>query len=170
MRMGWGAAFHLARGCRQVAALAALTAAAVACSPDPGAGPSGGTLAALEARQAEFLEAMAARDAGRVAALFAEDAVLHVANMPPVEGRDAITGFYGNLFGFLVASTAVPERLERSEGGGMAWGAGRTSNAFQGPGGPVAYAGKYAMVWRHDEGEWRIVLYAVSSDQSESAR
>ncbi len=151
-------------------AVLVLMGAALACSPDAGRVSPGGTLDGLEARQAEFLDAMEARDASRVAGLFEDAAVLHVANMPPVEGREAIAGFYGNLFGFLLASAAVPERLELSEGGGMAWGIGRTTNEFMGPDGPVAYAGKYATVWRHGEGEWRIVLYSVSSDHSEPVR
>jgi ketosteroid isomerase-like protein len=121
-------------------------------------------------RQSEFFEAMEAKDADGIAALFSEDAVVHVANMPPVEGREAIRQFYGNLFGFLVASNAVPEETHLSAGGDMAYGFGRTSNEFRGPEGPVGYAGKYALVWYKFGGEWMIVLYGVSSNEPAEAR
>ncbi len=133
--------------------------------------PEGGE--GLEARQAEFLAAMAARDADRVAAVFAPDAVLQVAGMPELRGREALRGFYGNLFRFLEGSEAEPGPLERSASGDLAWGVGTTVNTFAGPGGPVRYAGKYAAVWRRaggaeggaEGGAWELALYAVSSDE-----
>lgn len=121
--------------------------------------------AALEERQAEFFAALAARDADRVAALFSDDAVLHVANMPPVEGRAAIRQFYGRMFGFLSASSATAETTQVSESGDMAVSIGRSANEFRGPEGPVEYAGKYVLVWRRLAGDWRIVLYGISSNQ-----
>jgi ketosteroid isomerase-like protein len=105
-----------------------------------------------------------------MAGLFADDAVLHVANMPPVQGRDAIRRFYGNLFGFLSASAATPETLHISAGGDMAYGVGSATNEFRGPQGPAVYAGKYFLVWRKVADEWMVVLYGVSSNQSDPER
>lgn len=119
----------------------------------------------LDQRENEFLAALAARDADGTAELFAENGVLHVANMPPVEGRDAIRGFYGNVFGFLTASEAHPRSSRLSDAADMAYSIGTTSNEFAGPDGPVAYAGKYLLVWERLEGEWMIVVYSISSDQ-----
>jgi ketosteroid isomerase-like protein len=121
----------------------------------------------LDRQQEEFIAALANRDAERMTALFAEDAVLHVANMPPIEGRDAIGRFYGNLFRFLSASAATPERLELSGSGDMAYEIGKASNEFRGPQGTMGYTGKYLLVWRRIDGDWRIVLYSVSSNESE---
>jgi ketosteroid isomerase-like protein len=127
--------------------------------------------ALLEARQEEFHAALAARDADRTAALFAETAVLHVANMPEVRGRAAILAFYGNLFGFLSASTAVPGALHLAASGDLAYGTGTAANVFRRPdGGTQEYTGKYVLVWRRLEGEWRIVLYGVSSDRPDAGR
>lgn len=49
----------------------------------------------LDQRQSESFAALEARDADTTAALFADEAVVHVANMPPIEGRSAIREFYG---------------------------------------------------------------------------
>jgi ketosteroid isomerase-like protein len=124
----------------------------------------------LTQRQNEFFGAMAARDADRMARLFADDALLHVANMPPVEGRDAVRRFYANMFGFLSASTATPEALHISAGGDMAYGVGSASNEFRGPQGPAVYAGKYLLVWRKVADEWLVALYGVSSNQPDPGR
>jgi ketosteroid isomerase-like protein len=124
----------------------------------------------LNQRQGEFFAAMASRDAGRMAAVFSEAAVLHVANMPPVEGRGAIERFYGNMFGFLTASTASPEILELAQSGDMAYATGSVRNEFRGPQGTSEHEGKYSLVWRNLDGEWFIVLYAVSSNQAAAPR
>jgi ketosteroid isomerase-like protein len=124
----------------------------------------------LEQRQADFFAAVEARDADRVAELFSERGVVHVANMPPIEGRSAIREFYGNMFGFLTASEATPEATYLSEGGRMAYGVGSTENEFRGPDGPVAYLGKYLLVWEKVDDEWRVAAYSISGNESEAGR
>jgi ketosteroid isomerase-like protein len=121
-------------------------------------------------RQGDFLETMASRDVEGIASMFAEGAVHHVANMPPVEGRDAIVQFYDNLFGSLTASHAEVEETHMSAGADMAYSFGRTTNQFRGSEGTESYAGKFALVWCKIEGEWVIVLYSVSSNQEHPAR
>jgi uncharacterized protein (TIGR02246 family) len=154
----------------------ALLAAALLCPPvlaacAPGEeAPGARDREALEARQADFLSAMADRDAQGVAGLFAPDAVVHVAGMPPLRGREGIRHFYGNVFDFLAASLVVPAELHLSDGGDMAWGHGETRNEFRGPEGPLAYTGKYLMVWRKVDGEWLIAAYGISSDQEQGGR
>jgi uncharacterized protein (TIGR02246 family) len=125
---------------------------------------------ALEIRQQAFVTALVARDAEALGALFAEDAVLHVAGMSPVEGRPAIRDFYRKMFGFLAGSAVVLDQAHVSSGGDMAYAIGQASNEFRGPQGPVAYAGKFSLVWRHRAGEWVIALYSVSSDQPDPGR
>jgi ketosteroid isomerase-like protein len=120
---------------------------------------------ALELRQEAFFDALRTRDPSAIQGFFTEDAVLHVANMPPVEGREAIGRFYENLFRFMLGTRAAPERLDLAPGGGMAVGAGSTRNEFQGPEGPVSYSGKYLLAWKRVDGEWFIAAYAISSDQ-----
>jgi uncharacterized protein (TIGR02246 family) len=129
-----------------------------------------GERAALEARQADFLAALAARDAERTAAHFADDGTLHVAGMPPVHGRAAIHRFYGNVFRFMRASAATPELLRMSLGADMAYGTGRVTNVFDGAEGPVEHAGKFLLVWERRGGEWAIAVYGISSDRPDANR
>jgi ketosteroid isomerase-like protein len=150
-----------------VAALTALLATACAAYRPV---PNDDHRELLDQRQEEFTAAVAARDADRTAELFAEDAVLHIANRAPIEGNRAIRQFYGNVFGFMSASRATPETTRLAEGGDMAYGIGRTSNEFRGPDGPVEYTGKYLLVWRKIAGDWRIVAYSLSSNQPEGER
>lgn len=69
-----------------------------------------GERTALQQREREFLAALSARNFEQTTAYFAEDAVLHVANLSPLQGRGAIAQFYGNVFRFVRASEA---RLRR---------------------------------------------------------
>jgi uncharacterized protein (TIGR02246 family) len=133
-------------------------------SREPGPGAQAVVSGALESRQAEFLAALADRDLERATALFAEDAVLHVAGMPPVRGRAAIERFYGNVFRFMTSSTPELEAVRASTGGDMAWSAGRVSNVFAGPDGSTTHGGKFVLVWERRDATWLIVLYGVSSD------
>lgn len=150
----------LARSARLVVILCVLGGAA--CDTD--AATLDDERTALEAQERIFVEAMAAGNADEVASLFAEDAAVHVANRPPIEGRSAIRDFYGNLFGFLSSSSMTPLRTRHSDGGDMAYSTGSTSNEFSGPDGPVGYTGKYMLIWELRDGSWFIVAYAVSGD------
>jgi uncharacterized protein (TIGR02246 family) len=123
--------------------------------------------ATAEHAQAAFFAALAERDAGSTAALFAEDAELHVAGMPPVTGRDAIGVFYARLFGFLDASAATPGPVHVATAGDVAWGTGAVRNTFTGAQGTQAFDGKYTLVWRRIDGDWRIAVYSISSNQRE---
>jgi len=140
-----------------------------ACAHRPPA-DGAGEQDALQRREREFLAAMGARDLERATAFFADDAVLHVANMPALHGRPAIAQFYGNLFRFLRASDAEPERLHVSRSADLAYSTGRVSNVFEGPQGRSEYAGKYLLVWERRAGEWAVVLYGVSNDRAEAPR
>jgi ketosteroid isomerase-like protein len=121
--------------------------------------------ARLEQRQDEFFAAIAAREEDRTAAMFADHAVLHVANMPAIEGRDAIRHFYGNLYRFLSASRATPDATQISASADMAYTVGRTVNEFRGPEGVVGFAGKFVLVWQLFGDDWMITLYGISSDE-----
>jgi uncharacterized protein (TIGR02246 family) len=137
------------------------------CALRPGMKPER-ERAALQQQERAFLAALGARDLQRALTYFAEDAVLHVANSPPVHGRSAIGQFYGNVFRFMLASEATPERVRISGGTDLAYSVGRVNNVFQGGQGRMEYEGKYLLVWERRADEWLIVLYAVSSNRAEA--
>jgi ketosteroid isomerase-like protein len=124
----------------------------------------------LQRREAEFLSALGARDLEQTTAHFAEDAVLHVADMPPVYGRDAIAKFYQNLFRFLSSSSGTPELMRTSSSGDLAYSTGTVENVFGAEPQATHYSGKYLLVWEKRAGEWAIVLYGVSNNRSATSR
>jgi uncharacterized protein (TIGR02246 family) len=146
-----------------------MVAAVVACDGVRGPDEAGGAAAseAVERRQAGFISAMAERDAGALASYFAEDAVMHLAGRPPIEGRAAIGQLYTRMFGYLRESRFTPSALHVAGAGDMAVVHGETANVFGGPDGTVEYVGKYSMVWRRYGDEWLIALYSVSSNESD---
>jgi ketosteroid isomerase-like protein len=131
---------------------------------------SGDGQALLDQRQQAFRAALEARDAERMAALFSENAVLHVANMPPIEGRRAIHRFYQRVFGFLAASNAVIEHTRVADSGDLAYSIGSVRNTFEGADGPVSYAGKYLLIWSRSGHDWTIDVYSISSNQPDPSR
>jgi uncharacterized protein (TIGR02246 family) len=118
----------------------------------------------LEDRQAEFTSALEALDAPRFSALFAEDGVVHVAGFEAVEGREAVAAFYRRVFGFMDGSQVLPGPVRVSQSGDMAYATGATANQFRGPDGPVTYEGKYLVVWRQVDGDWRIGAYSLTGN------
>jgi ketosteroid isomerase-like protein len=140
-----------------------------ACAHRPGTG-SAPDDEGLRQRQSDFLAALSARDLERTAALFAEDAVIHVADMPPLQGRDAIRRFYGNVFRFLSESASTPGPLRVSASADMAYGTGRVTNVFDAEQGRVEYTGKYLLVWERRGSEWWVAFYGLSSDRPGTSR
>lgn len=116
-------------------------------------------------RSEAFFASLAAKDADRASEFFTDDAILQTADRPAVRGRAAVRQFYAKVLGFLASSTGSSESVRVATGGDMAYEVGRTRNEFQGSQGPVAYDGKYLIVWVKDGGAWRIAAYALSSDQ-----
>jgi ketosteroid isomerase-like protein len=131
-----------------------------------GSGPG----VALQQRQADFIAALLARDAGHVSGFFAEDAVVHVANMPPMQGREAILRLYENVFRFLRASDYAVGETRVSTNADMAWTAGSVTTVFEGREGPVEFPGKFLLVWHHRGGAWEVVAYSVGNNRADAAR
>lgn len=127
--------------------------------------PDFGAIESLQARELAFLSAMSEQDAERAATFFAEDAMLHIANMPPVQGRESIARLYANVFRFQSASTSVPEQLQVSESSDLAYSRGSSNNVFDRPDGAIEYAGKYLLVWQRRSDTWEIVMYSLSNNQ-----
>ncbi len=117
--------------------------------------------AALEERHNRFFAALEARDADAVAELFADDGILHVSDMDPVRGREAIRAFYERVFGFMSDTRATLESFHVGRGD-VAYSVGETTNEFRGA---VTYEGKFLMAWRRVGGEWMIGAYSISSNE-----
>jgi ketosteroid isomerase-like protein len=152
---------------RRLLLLATAAALTAACTPRPFAsGPA--ALADLQEREASVLAALTSKNPEQAAAHFADDAVLHVANMAPVRGRDAIREFYANVFRFLDTSASASEVVRTSSSGDMGYSLGRVTNVFASQHGRMEYAGKYILVWERHGEEWLITTYSISNNQPEA--
>jgi ketosteroid isomerase-like protein len=152
---------------RRLLLLATAAALAAACTPRPFPGAPAAR-ADLQEREATFLAALAAKNPEQAAAHFADDAVLHVANMPPVQGRNAIREFYANIFRFLDSSVSASEVVRTSSSGDMGYSLGRVTNVFASEHGRMEYAGKYILVWERRGEQWLIATYSISNNQPEA--
>jgi ketosteroid isomerase-like protein len=136
-----------------------------ACAHTPAADRGG-----LQQRQESFLGALAAKELDSAVGHFAPDAVIHIANLPPVQGREAIGRLYGNIFRFLRASEYTPEVMRISRSGDLAYSSGGVTTVFDGERGPVEYPGKYLLVWEKRAGAWIVVAYSISNNRAETGQ
>ncbi|HUP63039.1 MAG TPA: DUF4440 domain-containing protein [Thermoanaerobaculia bacterium] len=135
-----------------VLALVSLFAACTSTATMPA-----GTDAAIRGMAEAFETAARARSVERVAAFYAEDAVLMPPNAANVTGRAAI----GQFWGAMLAAPAIELDLitENVQGcGDLAVERGRYEFTA-----PVQDSGKYVVVWRNAGGQWQIVTDMFSS-------
>ena len=89
-------------------------------------------------------------DAAAIAAMMTEDGMLLPPNSPPIEGREAIEGYWaaaiaGGLSGSL-------EEIESSVSGDLGYKVG--TYELSGADGEVVDHGKWIEVWKKIDGEW----------------
>jgi uncharacterized protein (TIGR02246 family) len=119
---------------------------------------------AIAKRSNEMTTAFNARDAAKVGALYAEDAVLMPPNMPLIKGRAGIEAWFKGGFdqGFSNLRLA-PFRSEVS--GDLAYVAGTYTISAKPPAGAaVEDRGKYIEIWKRSGGQWRMVSDIFNSD------
>jgi ketosteroid isomerase-like protein len=124
----------------------------------------------LQQRQIEFLSALSSKDIEKTLEHFAFDAVVHIANMPPIDGSDAIRQLYENVFRYLSSSEYTPDPLRISESADLAYSTGSVTNVFEGADRRIEYPGKYLIIWGKRENIWKVVVYSVSNNLSETSR
>jgi len=111
----------------------------------------------IQTAQDRLAEAVAARDAGRAAALYTEDARLIPQGAPSCSDRGAIAAFFsGASANGIAGARFVTEEVEGDER--QATEIGRYELYAVAPNGEriLAAEGRYLVVWRKDGGEWRM--------------
>lgn len=139
-----------------VAALALATAA----NAKP-AGLVAQALPTIDKVDADWLPAMKAGDAERLAEPYARDAVFVTPDGKAILGHDAIAELYraGAASGRKVIDGGIHRLGAREGGGGMVYEWGRGGSTRVGPDGVrMTHEGQYLTVWKRDEaGAWRII-------------
>ncbi|MFN2385017.1 MAG: SgcJ/EcaC family oxidoreductase [Thermoanaerobaculia bacterium] len=112
-----------------------------------------------------FTAAANAKDAARIGALYAQDAVLMAPNQQMVRGRAAIQAYWQKMLDAGSKDVSVTT-THVAASGNVAYEAGTYQFTMAAPGAqPVTDRGKYVVGLRRDpDGKWRIVHDAFNSD------
>jgi uncharacterized protein (TIGR02246 family) len=111
----------------------------------------------IQAAQDRLAAAVAARDAGRAAALYTEDARLIPQGAPACAGRAAIAAFFAGAFANGIADARfITEDVDGDDA--RASEVGRYELYAAGPDGNrvLAAEGRYLIAWRKVDGDWRL--------------
>jgi uncharacterized protein (TIGR02246 family) len=134
-----------------VFAVLALTLHAAAQSPAP----------QLLELSKQYQAAVKARDAGKIAAFYAEDAVLMPPDSPPVKGRKAIQQDHQKMFTESPGAELTITPLASEASGDL----GYIQGEFLYRDGTEQVRGKYVEVWKRLNGQWRILYDIFNSNQ-----
>lgn len=115
--------------------------------------------AAVRALRAESNAGLAARDAGRVTAMFGDDIHSISGGGHLAEGREAASAAYAGQLapgGAFVSGLRTPGRIAVDRAGERASEPGRWRWVVRTPAGEAAYSGDYLAGWVRRDGAWRL--------------
>lgn len=123
--------------------------------------------AAVRARSAEIVAAEDEKNVDAAVAFYLEDAIVQAPDAPPVNGRAAIRDFYTQMVTIPYTDlSSDPVDIQVAASGDMAFEHGINRLTLPSPdGGSVTEVGKYLLVWKKVDGEWRIAALSFSMDE-----
>jgi uncharacterized protein (TIGR02246 family) len=129
------------------------------------------TDAALDTLAADFAAAFTAKDASRIAAFYADDALVMPPGQMAVKGRDNIEAYFRRGFAQDFVSMDVTP-LESATSGSFGFEAGRSRLLLRG-GAPqpaagtagAAETGKYLLVYKKVGSQWKIAYDIFNGDR-----
>ena len=146
-------------------ALAACNPTTTATTPPPDAGPQ--ISAAIEAQDAAFNQALAAKDAAAVAGFYAPDAQMFNSGQPPATTHEAILAAYTGLLTDPNGSLSIRgDDVINPSSGDFAFAQGAYTISYTDPTThhKVSETGAYMTLWRHqDDGSWKIMRDIAAS-------
>ena len=152
-----------------------LLAVVVACAPtkdadgDTGAAVATVDLAAEEQAirdlDAQWMRAVQARDTAAIAQLYATDGLYMAPDYQALGGRAGAQKGWGMMFATPgSALTFGPTRVVVAQAGDMAYDIGTYTFTRDGRNGPVEDKGKYLVVWKKQDGAWKVAADMFNSD------
>jgi uncharacterized protein (TIGR02246 family) len=142
------------------ATIALLTAG---CAPAPSGGDA---RAAIEAQSAKWQESFNAGDGAGIAALYTDDGQILPPGAATVSGRENIAAFWQEALS-AGGISATLETVEVVTQGNHATEVGRFS--MTDADGNTVEQGKYLILWRQEQGEWRLARDIWNSDGAPAA-
>ncbi len=120
---------------------------------------------AIRGHVARWLQLVKAKDASGIAALYTEDGAVMPPNAPIAKGRGAIQQTWASMMGTPGFDlTFVPEQIIVSSSGDMALDRGTYSLTIAPDGTAQTDTGKYVVVWRKIDREWKAAADILNSD------
>jgi len=120
---------------------------------------------AIRSAVADWLDQIRKRDAAAIAQNYTEDGVLMPPGAPLAEGRAAIEQAWRGMMetpGFEL--TFEPTSIVVASAGDMAMDRGTYRFSSTGASGPVTETGKYVVVWKNVNGDWKAAADIFNSD------
>ncbi len=120
---------------------------------------------AIRKMDREWVGAAVRGDAATIADFYAPDGVFLIPNGPPAEGPKAIGEAWKGLRSLPNLSLNYrATRIDVAASGDLATAVGTYDLAFSGASGRVRDAGKYVVVWRKLDGEWKVIADIYNSN------
>jgi len=120
---------------------------------------------AIRALSRQWQAAVDARDLDACLEFYAPGAIEMQPNAPAIVGLPAIRAWFET--GLLqpgITNSFAPDTIEVAASGDLAYDRGTYRFAMETPGGRVEDVGKYLMVWKKIDGEWKVILDISNSD------
>jgi len=120
---------------------------------------------AIRSTNERWLQLIRAKDAAGIAQLYAADGAVMPPNEKAASGRESIEQWWGRSMqmpGFDL--TFETDQLVVSQAGDMALDRGTYRFAATPPSGAIDDSGKYVVVWRKVDGEWKVAADIFNSD------
>lgn len=132
-------------------------------------GEAGRDAQAIRSANERWLALIRAKDAAAIAQMYAEDGALMAPNSPMANSSQAIRDAWQSMMQTPDFDlTFEAHSIIVSASGDMALDRGTYALAMNPPSGPVRDKGKYVVVWRKVEGEWKVAADIFNSDQPAS--
>lgn len=136
----------------------------MSCSTDPGVDVKTEEVVIRELH-GEWVATFAGKDIEEAMKFFSDDAVLMPAHAPAIVGKEAIQAWFESwLPNPDVTSTFAPDVIEVAASGDFAYDRGTYQFTMQTADGLVRDSGKYVIVWKKIDGEWKTILDISNSD------
>ena len=104
-------------------------------------------------------------DAGAVSKLYTRDGAMMASGAPIAQGQQALEKAWGGLMGAPgFGLTFKADQIVVASGGDMALDRGTYLLSLAGPNGPTKDIGKYVVVWRNINGQWKVAADIFNSD------
>jgi ketosteroid isomerase-like protein len=141
--------------------------AVAACAPP--AGDAAADVATMSNGTKAWVDAYNAGDAGKIVALYADDAVLMPPDAPVASSHEAMRSFISANIADSKASgvTFVLGAESTGVSGNLGWHSGTFKGI--GAGGATVGTGKYLEIWRKKDGKWLIVQDIWNNDAPAAA-